>query len=51
MVAILHDLNLTALFADRIGLLKGGELAAACGTVGDVLTDERSNRSSDVGCG
>jgi iron complex transport system ATP-binding protein len=40
VIAVMHDLNLTALFADRIALLKGGELAA-CGTVGDVLTDER----------
>lgn len=39
VIAVMHDLNLTALFADRMVLMKGGELSAT-GTVTDVLTDE-----------
>ena len=38
VVAVMHDLNLTALFADRMVLLKGGRLQAR-GSVEDVLTD------------
>jgi len=38
VVAVMHDLNLTALFADRMVLLTNGELAAS-GPVADVLTD------------
>jgi iron complex transport system ATP-binding protein len=40
VIAVMHDLNLTALFADQIVLMKAGGLAAA-GSVSDVLTDER----------
>jgi iron complex transport system ATP-binding protein len=39
VIAVMHDLNLTALFADRMVLLKAGRLAAA-GPVKEVLTDE-----------
>jgi iron complex transport system ATP-binding protein len=39
VVAVMHDLNLTALFADRMVLLKAGRLAAA-GDIAEVLTDE-----------
>ncbi|ENN89845.1 hemin transport system, ATP-binding protein [Rhizobium freirei PRF 81] len=38
VIAVMHDLNLTALFADRMVLLKGGRLQAA-GPVKEVLTD------------
>ncbi len=38
VIAVMHDLNLTALFADRIVLLKSGRLQAK-GSVQDVLTD------------
>jgi iron complex transport system ATP-binding protein len=38
VVAILHDLNLTAMFADRIAVMQRGRLAAA-GTPRAVLTD------------
>ncbi|AYG67030.1 MULTISPECIES: heme ABC transporter ATP-binding protein [unclassified Rhizobium] len=38
VVAVMHDLNLTALFADRMLLLKNGRLQAE-GSVKDVLTD------------
>ncbi|MBB3381498.1 MULTISPECIES: heme ABC transporter ATP-binding protein [unclassified Rhizobium] len=38
VIAVMHDLNLTALFADRMVLLKGGRLQAR-GSVEDVLTD------------
>jgi iron complex transport system ATP-binding protein len=37
-VAILHDLNLTAMFADRIYVMHRGNLAAA-GTPREVLKD------------
>jgi len=39
VVAILHDLNLTAMYADRIHVMHRGRLAAA-GAPGDVLSDE-----------
>lgn len=38
VVAIMHDLNLTAMFADRIHVMHRGRLAAA-GTAAEVLTD------------
>ncbi|MFS8044296.1 heme ABC transporter ATP-binding protein [Rhizobium sp. BR 314] len=38
VIAVMHDLNLTALFSDRMVLLKGGRLQAA-GPVKEVLTD------------
>ncbi|WFR99802.1 heme ABC transporter ATP-binding protein [Rhizobium tumorigenes] len=47
VIAIMHDLNLTALFADRIVLLKAGRLAAT-GAVSSVLTDE--NLHAVFGC-
>lgn len=39
VVAVMHDLNLTALFAHRMAMLKSGRLAAS-GPVGSVMTDE-----------
>lgn len=39
VVAVLHDLNLTAMYADRIAAMNKGRLAA-CGTPAEVLTDE-----------
>ncbi|EJK87801.1 heme ABC transporter ATP-binding protein [Rhizobium sp. AP16] len=38
VIAVMHDLNLTALFADQMVLLKNGQLQAA-GPVAEVLTD------------
>lgn len=40
VVAILHDLNLTAMFADRIVAMRAGTVAAHGGPA-EVLTDER----------
>ena len=39
VVAILHDLNLTAMYADRVHVMHRGRLAAA-GTPSEVLSDE-----------
>jgi len=47
-VAILHDLNLTAMYADRIFVLHGGQLAAA-GSPTDVLSDELLEKVFDCG--
>ena len=38
VVAVLHDLNLTAMFADRIAVMRRGRMAAL-GTPREVLTD------------
>ncbi|MGI6855695.1 heme ABC transporter ATP-binding protein [Mesorhizobium sp. 1B3] len=43
VVAILHDLNLTAMYADRIYVMHKGLLAAA-GSPSDVLSDELMSR-------
>ena len=43
VVAILHDLNLTAMFADRIFVMHRGRLAAA-GSPREVLSDELISR-------
>ena len=48
VVAILHDLNLTAMFSDRIVMMHRGE-ADACGTPGEVLVDERISRVFECG--
>lgn len=47
VVAVMHDLNLTALYADRVALIDGGRVAAT-GTPAEVLTDARL--SSAYGC-
>ena len=47
VVAVMHDLNLTALFADAMVLLKDGRLNAS-GPVGSVLTDR--NLQAVFGC-
>lgn len=39
VVAVLHDLNLTAMYADRVAALHGGRLAGF-GVPADVLTDD-----------
>ena len=39
VVAVMHDLNLTAMFADHVVLMKSGRIAAAGAPV-DVLTDD-----------
>ncbi|MBK5567297.1 heme ABC transporter ATP-binding protein [Ensifer sp. SSB1] len=39
VVAVMHDLNLTAMFADRMVMMKAGKVRA-CGTPREVLTDE-----------
>jgi iron complex transport system ATP-binding protein len=39
VVMVMHDLNLTALYADRVSLIQDGQIAAT-GAPGDVLTDE-----------
>ncbi len=46
VVAILHDLNLTAMFADRIFVMHRGKLAAA-GSPQDVLSDELISKVFD----
>ncbi|NHB77504.1 heme ABC transporter ATP-binding protein [Rhodobacter calidifons] len=47
VVAVMHDLNLTAMFADRVALLAGGRVLAA-GRVSEVLTD--THLSQAYGC-
>lgn len=39
VVAVLHDLNLTAMFADSVTVMQAGRVAAS-GTPGDVLQDD-----------
>lgn len=39
VVAVMHDLNLTAMFADKVHLMNHGDVAA-CGTPQEVLTTE-----------
>ncbi|TPW30535.1 heme ABC transporter ATP-binding protein [Martelella alba] len=39
VIAVMHDLNLTALYADQIILMRDGQIIAA-GSPADVLTDE-----------
>lgn len=46
VVAILHDLNLTAMFADHVMVVSKGRVAAA-GAPGSVLTDELIERVFD----
>ncbi len=48
VVAVMHDLNLTAMFADRVLLLDGGGVAAA-GTAAEVLTDALLGRAYRAG--
>ena len=43
VVAVMHDLNLTAMFADRVVLMQAGRVAAE-GTPGEVLTSDRLSR-------
>lgn len=43
VVAVLHDLNLAAMFADRLLLLHEGK-AVATGPPGDVLSEETLTR-------
>ncbi len=38
VIAVMHDLNLTAMFADAVSMVHRGEIAA-CGTPAEVLTD------------
>ncbi|MFW2544820.1 heme ABC transporter ATP-binding protein [Primorskyibacter sp. 2E107] len=47
VIAVMHDLNLTALFADRVAVLAEG-LRLAFGTPGEVLTDDILSRA--YGC-
>jgi iron complex transport system ATP-binding protein len=46
VVAILHDLNLTAMYADQVFVMHGGRLAAA-GSPDSVLSDELMSRVFD----
>lgn len=48
VIAILHDLNLTAMFADRIVMMHRGR-AEAVGSPADVLVDERISRVFECG--
>ncbi len=48
VVAVMHDLNLTAMFADRVFLLDAGGVAAA-GTPSEVLTDGLLSRAYRAG--
>lgn len=47
IVAILHDLNLAALYADRVGILRGGRLLAL-GSTADVLHGAQIERGFSV---
>jgi iron complex transport system ATP-binding protein len=47
VVTVMHDLNLTALFCDRVAVLAGGR-RLALGRPGDVLCDEILSRA--YGC-
>jgi iron complex transport system ATP-binding protein len=47
VVAVMHDLNLTAMFADEVVLMEAGRVAAT-GTPAEVLTDETLART--YGC-
>lgn len=47
VLAVMHDLNLTALYADRVAVLSGGRLLAT-GTPAEVLTDSTLSRA--YGC-
>ncbi|MCR8546717.1 heme ABC transporter ATP-binding protein [Salipiger sp. P9] len=47
VVAVMHDLNLTAMFADRVALLAGGHVLAA-GPAAEVMTSETLSRA--YGC-
>ncbi|SMC82279.1 heme ABC transporter ATP-binding protein [Primorskyibacter flagellatus] len=47
VLAVMHDLNLTALYADRVAVLADGE-RLAFGTPAEVLTDETLSRA--YGC-
>jgi iron complex transport system ATP-binding protein len=48
VIAILHDLNLAALFADRIVVLSGGRVAGD-GSPSDIITDDTLERVFHVG--
>jgi iron complex transport system ATP-binding protein len=48
VIAILHDLNLTAMFADRIVMMHNGQ-AEASGKPAEVLVDERISRVFECG--
>ena len=47
VVAVMHDLNLTAMYAARVAVMAGGQLLAQ-GTPRDVLTDDILSRA--YGC-
>lgn len=47
VIAILHDLNLASLYADRIGMMRGGELVAL-GTPTEVFTAENIATVFDI---
>jgi iron complex transport system ATP-binding protein len=47
VVAILHDLNLTAMFADKVLVMRKGR-AAVSGTPAEVLTDDVLERAFEV---
>jgi len=46
-IAVLHDLNAAARFADRLALLQGGRLVGI-GRPDDILTEERMRHTFDV---
>ncbi len=46
VVAVMHDLNLTAMFSDRIAVMKQGAVMAQ-GPVCDVLTDDTLSKAYD----
>jgi iron complex transport system ATP-binding protein len=47
VVAVMHDLNLTAMFSDQVTLMTEGRVAAS-GAVDDVLTDDNLSRAYGV---
>ncbi|TMV13031.1 heme ABC transporter ATP-binding protein [Arenibacterium halophilum] len=46
VIAVMHDLNLTAIYADHVALIHNGQTVAQ-GTVADVLTDDRLSTAFD----
>ncbi|WP_428928404.1 heme ABC transporter ATP-binding protein [Marinibacterium sp. SX1] len=46
VITVMHDLNLTAIYADHVVLMKDGQVLAR-GTPAEVLTDERLSQAYD----
>ena len=46
VIAVMHDLNLTSMFADRVTLVSDGNVAC-CGSPGDVFSDKTLSKAYD----